>query len=394
MKRALALLDHALGAMGRRAGRSASIALALALVVALASSTLFVADALAAEHAALVATMPDLSVQRLVAGRPALVSRDDVRAVEGLSGVRSVRARVWGYVYVGALEANAVVVGVAPTETTSAAVSGRWPREEREVVLGPGLARALGARVDDVIVLTTRLASAGEVEPVELVVVGIARGETSLVASDVVLATDAGAARLLDVPPGMATDLVVDLVRDEEAPVVTDALAASIPGVRVIDRTSASRTWELTRQSRAGFVSAMLLPALLALLLLAWDRLTGLAEEEAREIGILKAVGWATGDVIAVRMIESALIALVGASAGLALGYVHAFVLGAPGLWDAIVGWSALHAEARLTPALHPTQIWVVLASVVVPFVAVSVVPAWRAAMLDPERAMRGGGAP
>ena len=35
-------------------------------------------------------------------------------------------------------------------------------------------------------------------------------------------------------------------------------------------------------------------------------------------------------------------------------------------------------------------EVVVLLAGVVVPFVAISVVPAWRAAMLDPDEALRG----
>ena len=112
---------------------------------------------------------------------------------------------------------------------------------------------------------------------------------------------------------------------------------------------------------------------------------------ERREIGVLKAVGWSTSDVLAARMWESALVGLVGATLGLVVGYVHAFVFGAPGLADALFGWSSLHASLSLPPALDFAQLLAILGAVVVPFVGVSVVPAWRAAMLDPDRLLRGG---
>jgi hypothetical protein len=37
---------------------------------------------------------------------------------------------------------------------------------------------------------------------------------------------------------------------------------------------------------------------LLAFLVLAWDRLSGVGETERREIAVLKAVGWSTRDVL------------------------------------------------------------------------------------------------
>ena len=45
----------------------------------------------------------------------------------------------------------------------------------------------------------------------------------------------------------------------------------------------------------------------------------------------------------------------------------------------------------RLVPAFDPVQGFALVAAVVIPFVAISVVPAWRAAMIDPDQALRGG---
>ena len=104
----------------------------------------------------------------------------------------------------------------------------------------------------------------------------------------------------------------------------------------------------------------------------------------------MKAVGWSTADVLALRTIESGLIALVGATLGVTLGYVHVFVLGAPGLSDAMLGWSNLRPALDLAPALGIETLLGIVAAVVLPFALVSAIPAWRASMLDPDRAMRG----
>lgn len=397
MKRQLALLDHALGALRRRAGRNLAIAIGIAAVVALFGSTTFLAEALRAEYRALAAGLPDLTVQRLVAGRPALIEIAEVRAIEALDlpGLRSVRPRVWGYLFVAPLEGNVVVVGLEPDGTAPRAaqgelVRGRWPERDDEIVIGSGIARSLGARPGDELALAPPDLAA-DAAPAVLRVVGVLEPRTAALASDLVLARQGRARSLLGVPEDAATDLAIALAREEEAPIVSDAIAAHLPGARVIDRQLLERTYELTFDARAGLVSAMLVPALLALLLLAWDRLTGLGEGERREIGVLKATGWSTADVLTARMWESGLVAVAGTAVGVVLAYVHAFVLGAPGLRDALFGWSALHADLALAPAVDGAQIVVIVGAVVIPFVAVSVVPAWRAAMLDPDRLLRGG---
>lgn len=395
MRRQLALLDHALGAMRRRAGRNLAIAIGLAAVVAMFGSTLFLAEALRGEYRALAAGLPDLTVQRLVAGRPALIPESDAAAIGALDlpGLRSVRPRVWGYLYVAPIEGNIVVIGggeAAEREHEGELVDGSWPADDREIVIGTGIARLLGARPGDQLALTPP-GAAREVVPAVLRVSGVLDPRTAALGGDLVIATDARARSLLGVPEGMATDLAITLSREEEAGIVTAEIGGRIDGARVIDRQLLERTYELTFDARAGFVGATLLPALLALLLLAWDRLTGLGESERREIGVLKATGWSTSDVLTARMWESGLVAVGGATIGVVLGYLHAFVLGAPGLRDALFGWSALHADLALAPAIDLAQVLAIVGAVVIPFVAVSVVPAWRAAMLDPDRLLRGG---
>ena len=197
------------------------------------------------------------------------------------------------------------------------------------------------------------------------------------------------AARVV-VAPGQATDLALELTTMDEAPVVTERVAERIEGARVLDRRLLRRTYELTFDTRGGMLGVLLVPALAAFLLLAWERLTGLGADERREIGVLESLGWATADVLAARLWESGVITLGGAVSGVLLAYGYVSWLGAPGLWDALLGWSALHPPMQLAPALDPLQALAILAAVVVPFVSVSVVPAWRAAMVDPDQAMRG----
>jgi hypothetical protein len=46
------------------------------------------------------------------------------------------------------------------------------------------------------------------------------------------------------------------------------------------------------------------LAAILAFAILAWEKASGLSADEKREIGILKAIGWETGDVLKMKFWE------------------------------------------------------------------------------------------
>lgn len=384
MKAHLARFRFAVGACSRRGSRTASMMLGLAFITWLFASVVFLTDALRHEARLGIGELPDLMVQRTVAGRPALLDANHVDALAAMRGVRSVTPRVWGYLYVPSLEANLTVVGLGSSRDPSLVVEGRLPREDEEVVVGEVLAERLGLRRGDEVALPAA-------EGYRLVrVVGLFRAASALRTADVVLAREALTRALLGMPEGAYTDLAVELSVADEATVIANRAAGLFPGARVLQRSLLERTHALTFDARGGMLSVLLLPALAALLLLAWDRLTGLGEVERREIGILKAVGWQTREVLEVRLYEQLVVALTGAALGVAVAYAYVFALGAPGMAGALFGWSALYPELRLTPSVDASAPLSVLAAVVLPYVAVGLVPALRAALLDPLDAQRG----
>jgi ABC-type lipoprotein release transport system permease subunit len=211
----------------------------------------------------------------------------------------------------------------------------------------------------------------------------------ALFTSDVVLLDSEDARAILDIPADRATDVAIDLGNPEEASVITRAIVEKQPELRVLDKRVLARTYQLTYGRRAGIVIAAALPALFAMLILAWERLSGLAPTERREIAVQKAVGWSTADVLYAKLYESILVGVLAFGTGVTLAYGWVFLLGAPLLREVLSGWSVLYPETALTPAVDPADLAGVAALVLLPFISVAIFPAWRAAIVDPLQAMR-----
>ncbi len=388
VRRWAALLAFAIGALGRRRGKNIAVAVALAVVTAAFGSVLALTDALRAEARREMAQMPDITVSALRAGRPALMDRTAGEAIARLDGVASVRPRVWGYVFVEGLGSNLVVVGVPAGREAlvGTIVEGRAPRagEPGWVVLGEGVLRILGARTGDGMGL-----GAPGGPSIDVTVIGSFRAAAALTTADVALMNEADARRLLGLRDTEATDLAVSLTNPDESGAAARHASELLPGARVVERRSLARAYDLTYGTRGGLVALALIPALLALLVLAWDRATGLSAEERREVGVLKTVGWSTRDVIAARMAEAVLVALFAAIAGGLGAYAYVFALHAPGLLHALLGWSSLYPTFHLAPSTDGTSLATVVAWCVAPYIAAAAVPAWRAASLDPGEALR-----
>jgi ABC-type lipoprotein release transport system permease subunit len=384
LSRALALVAFSLGSLGRRRGRAVASVVGLAIVAMAFSSVFALTDALRGEARRTVATMPDVTVSRMRAGRPATLSPQEAERLRTIAGVGAVRPRVWGYLYLDVLATNVVVVGLAPHQRSAfaaARIEGEVPTDGRRewVLLGDAVGRAFGARVGDELELGRRAFR----------VAAIATKATSVVTADVVAMDERDARALLGLSDDEATDIAVHVFNPNEIGTAAARIADQMPGARVVTREELSRVYELTYGARGGFVALSLLPALLALLVLAWDRLTSLSTDERREIASLKVVGWSTRDVLVVRAIESTVIAAGATALGALLSHGYVFVLGAPGLASALRGWSVLSPTIPLTPSGEGASILSVVALTVVPWLAASVVPAWRAAVIEPSEGLR-----
>lgn len=129
--------------------------------------------------------------------------------------------------------------------------------------------------------------------------------------------------------------------------------------------------------------------ALLAFVIFAWDKASGLSAEERREIGILKATGWETSDVILMKFWEGMVVSFSSFIVGLILAYVHVF-FGSAALFEPVMkGWAVLYPEFRIVPFINFYQIATLFFLTVLPYTTATVVPSWRAATVDPDAVMR-----
>lgn len=367
------ILDFTLAALARRKARSLSLLAVYGVVVFALGSVQFFTQAVRQQAAQVLTGAPDLVVQRLSAGRHDLAPAAWVAAVSGVRGVAGARGRLWGYYYHPPSHANFTVL-----------VPDRFWGAPGEAVIGPGVARVARLAAGRSIPL-----SAADGSVLELRVREVVPPSGEIVASDVVVVGEADFRRLFGIPPGAYTDVVARVANAREVITVAGKVRRLVPDARTITRAEMVRTYEAIFDWRSGLMVSVLSAAVLAFAILAWDKASGLSAEERREIGILKAIGWESSDVLLMKLFEGAAISLVAFGVGMLAAYAHVFLGGGVLLRPVLEGWSGLYPDLQIVPFVSGLQVTTLFFLTVVPYLAATVVPSWRAATVDPDEVMR-----
>jgi ABC-type lipoprotein release transport system permease subunit len=149
------------------------------------------------------------------------------------------------------------------------------------------------------------------------------------------------------------------------------------------------QTYDAIFDWRGGVWIVVISGSIAAFSILVWDKASGLSIDEYRSIGILKAVGWKTTDVMELKAAEGLVISAVSLMTGLVAAEIHLVVFNGVVFAPVIKGWSVLYPPFDVSPELGAYGLLVCIPLVVLPYVAATLLPSWRAAITDPDTAMR-----
>ncbi len=367
------VLDFTLSSLWRRKGKNTALVLIYTLVVFLLASVMFFTHALKREAALVLEGAPELVVQRLLAGRHDLIPVSYAEEIEKIRGVTSVRAALWGYYYDSIFGANYTVM--VPEE---------FPHGPGNIAIGAGVAKASNSEEGYILPFWS---DRGELTSFNIA--EVLAPESQLVSADLILMSEEDFLDLFNLPEGHATNLTVRVRNRRELPIIASKILELFPDTRPIIKDEILRTYDSVFNWRSGILVVILTGSVLAFIIFAWDKASGLSAEERKEIGILKAIGWETSDVIQMKFWEGTVVSLTSFLSGTLLAYVHVFFSSSVLFEPVLKGWAVIYPEFKLVPFIDPYQIAILFFLTVVPYTVSTIVPSWRAATVDPDSMMR-----
>jgi ABC-type lipoprotein release transport system permease subunit len=367
------ILDFTLSSLLRSKSKNGALLLVYTLIVSILASVLFFTHALKREAALILNEAPEITVQRTLTGRYQTIPIAWGDRIRKINGVISVRPRLWGYKYDNDYKANYTLI--VPAEN---------PPESGSVDVGSGISSMRGANRGDIIAFPGH-----DGLPRSFTIRNILEHESQLLTSDLILLSEEDYRDFSGIPPDQATDLTLRVRNAREYSIIAEKITQMYPETRPILRSEIQRTYDAIFGWRSGLLIVIFSAAALAFVIFAWDKATGLSAEERREIGILKAVGWETSDILLMKFWEGTVISLTAFLVGTILAYIHVFFTSSALFAPVLKGWSTLYPTFHLTPFINFGQVATLFFLTVVPYTVTTIIPSWRAATIDPDTVMR-----
>jgi cell division protein FtsX len=367
------ILDYTLASILRRKGKNGALLTVYTLIIFILSSVLFFTHALRQEAQAVLKETPEIIVQRTLTGRFHTIPLSYADTIRGIRGVVSVEPRLWGYHYDSNTLANYTIV-----------VPGQDAPPDGSIDIGSGISRVREAHERDIIGF-----SGFDGKPHGFKVRSVISAESQLVSADLILMSERDYRAFSGIPDNHAIDLVLKVRNSKEYTTIAEKIVRLLPDTRPIVRNEILRTYNAVFSWRSGLILVIFSAAALAFAIFAWDKASGLSAEERREIGILKAVGWETSDILFMKFWEGLAISLTAFLLGVSLAYLHVFFSQSFLFAPILKGWSTLYPVFKLVPTISFGQLTATFLLTVVPYVVTTILPSWRAATIDPDAVMR-----
>ncbi len=390
------LIKYSLSCIQRYKIRTMVILICLVIASSIFSSVAFMKDGLAKEGELSLKYAPDITVQGIAAGRQALIDTRYVGLIQGFAGVNVVSQRIWGYGNIG--NTLIVVVGI-DTENSLIAQAQIYPiesgsflssQQSNTIVIGKAVADLLGVTTGSQVTILSETNQA-----YQYTVAGIFNSESSIYSADMILMNINDARAFFDIPEDKATDLTVYVSQVDSGNYVSllNYVArdiSSLSNVRVLTKDVLLKAQETTYGARSGFFSVVWYVVLIAVAIVAFNQTVVVGHESKFEIGLLKALGFATTDVIQIRLIESIILGALAGSIGLIFGISYDVFLNAPILKDFMMGWATLYPSFTVPVYVSAETVLLTYVITIVPLLFATVIPSWLNATVDPDIAMRG----
>lgn len=383
------LIEYAINSLLRQKTKNLFIVVIFTFLTFLLTSVFLVTTSLKYELFSTLDSLPDITVQKIKAGKPYDIDESVVDDILQIDGVSKVNARVWGYYYFENAGVNFSLIGLDSYEEqykkSFENLTNSFDISDNSMIVGSGVKKILEKNYYKK--YFNFIKPDGSLQKVTIA--GVFKTNLNLEANDIIVLSKDTAKEIFDMPQDKATDIVVKVANPKEIPTVLQKIKLIHPDCRVISKDDLKISYENIFNYKGGIFLAIFIVSLFTFFMIVYDKASGLNAVEKKEIGILKALGWTVDDVLKEKFYESFIVSFISYILGLILAFGFVYIFQAPILRDVFEGYSKLKPEFNL-PFVFDFQTLALVFLLSVPiYIAATIIPSWRVATLEADEVIR-----
>ena len=385
----LYITEYAINSLLRQRYKTLFIYLVLSALIFLLSSLFFITNSIKHELYSTVDSLPEITIQKIKAGRQDEIGVEAVDEILQISGVQSAVARVWGYYYFENAGVNFTLVGIDEYEEqykeSLKDVAGQLDFESSSMIIGEGVKRVMDR--------SYYKEYFNFIKPdgtMKRVYIGSTfEGETELESNDVIVMSKKNIREIFGIDETKATDIVAKIANPNEIATIASKIKLLYPDARVVTKDDLKISYQNIFDYKSGVFLALFIVSLFTFFMIVYDKASGLSSEEKREIGILKALGWRVDDVLKEKFYEGFIVSFFSYMTGIILALFFVYVLNAPIMQNIFIGYSQLKTSFNLPFVLDLQSMALIFFLSVPVYIAATIVPAYRSATLEADEVIR-----
>ncbi len=370
-----------------------SIFIISTVVVALLASLFFISTSIKKEIDLTLDAQADFVVQRYEAGKALNTPESWIDEFTQINGVENVSARVYGVHFFEPAEEYFLIVGIDffDEHTTQAlqklinSIDVDKFLSKKNMIIGEGVKELL----DYYHYFDYYIFRPPDRGKEKVYIYDVLPKETQIFSNDIIFMDIDEARKVLGVEDGYVTDIVLNIANPLEVQTIKRKLIISHFNMRIIEKSTMKRYYANLFNYKGGIFLIFYIVILMTFFLILYQRYSMISHVDAKEIAILRLVGWRINEVIWLKVGENFLVALCAYLLGVILAYVFVFYLNAPLLRDIFLGSQNLAHGTGFMPNINMEVLGLIFLLFVIPFIIAILVPVWRVAIKEPVEVMR-----
>jgi ABC-type lipoprotein release transport system permease subunit len=364
-----------------------------ALLIALIASVLFISSSLQKDIFATLDAQADITLQKYQAGKVMNVPSKWLDEALNIPGVTKAQGRIYGMHFYEPKEQYFMIVGVDFYDEQIA-------KNMQEVIKGIDIDKFLSQK--------NMLIGSGVKEFLDeyeykgyytfrppdrsiekVYIYGVLPKSSTLVSSDMILMDIQEARKILGIKEGCYSDIVLEVPNKDERQTVYEKLLISHFNTRIITKEDIAKHYKNLFNYKGGIFIVLYTIVLTTFLLILYQRYSMIKSADAKEIAILRSVGWNIKEIIYFKLTENLIVAIFAYILGIFIALIYVYILNAPLLKNIFLGYSNLTNSATFSPDIHFSDLSLLFFLFVVPFMLAVIIPVWRVAITEANEVLK-----